>query len=221
MKIRSFMHISIFLYAFLMPQTVFLLFSLFLQDSNDKSRFLLHIETEQERSYFQSLSESMEITGLGTQTLQIMFNNIVIGIIIWSAVGIIYLLMFEKNPIKTPQLKGKTFKLAYAICLIFFLKEGFRIGFTILDLYHAVNLPYFVTLTTLVMPHAIFEFMGFIMVALFSLFWLKDQLNRKEGGLTPPKALAVILPILLISVSAVLETAVTPVIFSHYIASVL
>lgn len=220
MKIRSFTHISIFLYVFLMPQIVFLLFSIFLPDSNDNSRFLLHLETEQERLYFQSLSEAMETT-IGTQTLQILLNNVLIGVIIWSAVGIIYLMMYEKNKNKTPALEGKTFKLAYAVCLIFFLKEGLRIGFTILDLYHSVNLPYFVTLTTLVLPHAIFEFMGFIMVALFSLFWLKEQMARKEGGLTPPKVLAVFMPILLIAVSAVFETAVTPVIFSNYISSVL
>lgn len=203
-----------------MPQLTFLLFTILLPDSNDNTRLLLEVETEQEKLYFQSLSEAMEV-GIGSQTLYILLNNVFIGLIIWSAVAVIHLLIYERNSNKTQVLEKRTFTLAYAICLIFFLKEGMRIGITILDLYNSLNLPYFVTLATLVMPHAIFEFMGFIMMAIFALYWLKEQLERKEGGLTPPKALAVILPIVLIGVSAVLETTVTPMIFSNYIASVL
>lgn len=219
-KIRSLIHILVFLCAFIVPQIILFIFSISYLENNNNSQYTLNLETEHERMYFQYLSESMT-SKIDIHTFQILANNIIVGIILWGAVAAIYFLLFGREKNKTDKIAKITFRIAYLSCFFFFLKEGFRVGLTVLDFYQSMNIPYLVTTLTLILPHAIFEFMAFIMIAIFSLFWLKENLETSTGKTSKPKVLSIILPVVLISASAVIETTITPMIFSQYIHSIL
>lgn len=220
MRKKPLLHVSILLYAFLLPQIVFCLFSILLSDSNSKNHYSLDLTEESKHTYFQTLSETMT-TDVNLHTLQIMINNLFVGVALWAAVISIFLILFNGQKKKTKKIATTTFQVAYVALIFFFLKEGFRIGMTVVDFEHSIGLPTLITNMFLIFPHALFEFMGFIMIALFALYWLEDNSINYEGEMKLPKIWMLVLPAILICAAAVVETVVTPTLFTEYIKSLL
>lgn len=216
MKVNNPLHIGIFLMAFLVPQILIFLFSWLFMENKKGSLFLLDLKTEQEIMFFKFLAEEMQPT-VGIHTVQIFASNLFVSLVLWAAVISIYFLFYRHKDRRTNQLAVITFKVAYVACFFFFFKEGIRVGLTVLDFYQTMNMPYLATIFTLIMPHAIFEFMAFILIAIFALNWLNENIYQYRFYPKKPSVISVALPLVLILASALVETTLTPVIFNEFI----
>lgn len=214
MRLRTSLHVFIFSMAFIVPQIIFFFLETYVWSEKTEGLFRLPIHSDRDSEFFRMLGESMD-PALNISTLQIIGVNVMVSLMLWGAVISMYLIFYRRKEMQTVETKKLTFTLAYFACLFFFLKEGVRVGMSVVDFYYSVRIPYLPATLTLILPHAIFEFMAFILVAIFALNWLKGSLEVETFAW--PRPLIVIFPLILVVASALVETTMTPHLFQTYI----
>lgn len=214
MRLKTTFHIAIFSIAFIVPQIVFFLLESYVWSDKGDSLFELPIHSERDADFFRMLGEGME-PSLGIVTLQIIGVNMLVSLMLWGAVMSMYWIFNRDANSKEIYSKKLIFKLSYLACLFFFLKEGVRVGMSVVDFYYSVRVPYLPATATLILPHGIFEFMAFILVAIFALNWLKKCLD--EDRFSWPEKKIVLFPLILVVAAALVETTTTPYLFQWYL----
>ena len=140
-------------------------------------------------------------------TLSIILNNLFVVFALWlfSAVP---KWVYRRRPRRLGD-KKKLVSIIYIIYILYFIKEGVRVGLNLLGWNYT---SYGFALLTLILPHGIVEIGAFALTGALAFNWA-TSLNRFEL----PKIRSFIVPIILIIFSGVLETTLTPYIFKTFL----
>lgn len=137
-------------------------------------------------------------------TLEIILNNLFVVLVLWLF-SIIPAWVYYKRP-RNPEDEKRLIRTIYTAYTLYFIKEGIRNGLLILSFNYT---PYIFTLITLILPHGVAEIGAFALTADISLEWVRGL----SGEFKAPKIKHLTVPIILVVLSGILETTLTPYIF--------
>lgn len=150
-----------------------------------------------------------EITpSINYMTLEIVLNNLFVILALWLF-SLIPIWMFYRKP-RTPGDKERFIRFIYIVYILYFAKEGIRIGLDILGFSYT---PYIFTLLTLILPHGITEIGAFALTGAFALNWAKSL----DKSFKKPHPKHLIASTFLVIFSGILETTLTPYVFKTFL----
>lgn len=143
--------------------------------------------------------------------IYLVLNNLGVLLMLWfvSAVWIYY-------AARIPTSRKRVYRLALCCYLFFFAKELFRINQCILEFCRDSMVPYRAVLVNLILPHGIPEYFAFVLATAFALIWLARSLE--SGCWRYPGHRAVLSPVLLAILAAVIEITLTPYLYLNYLS---
>lgn len=220
-KYKTLSLLSSFWIIFIFPQLLYF-YVAFQNSKNDSLHFFdLTINRKGEDIFFKNIYHSMYPT-IDISTLHIILTNSMVSVVLWL-VSIFLCWMYYKRKNEVPDKDYGKFimKIGYLAYGFFFLKEGVRVGMSILDFQSSMNIPYLPSFLTLILPHALFEFTAFISISILALRWLNSNIenweNKEEGFIMPNKSY-ILIPLLLIISAGLVETTLTPYLFREYLS---
>lgn len=145
---------------------------------------------------------------LDRSTLEIILNNVFVMFALWLF-SVIPAWLFYRRP-RSPGDEEMLARIVYIAYILYFIKEGIRIGLELLDFHYT---SYIFSLLTLILPHGIIEMGALALTGAFALDWATNLGN----GFRFPKRKYFIIPTFLIVFSGILETTLTPYVFRSFL----
>ena len=205
--------IAILLWAlFLLPSLIFFSISLVQNNFN-------FIKADNISSYIKTTFSYMVETmppKIDKFTLEIFLCNLLVMFCIFLVSIAVYIFFYKRG--KTKYTPKQIMFLAIFFNLFFYIKEGIRMGYTVYSFADYFTLPYLLSFATLILPHLIFEFSAFIMASVISLKWLYNKVSLNKKVLDHNLILT---SIIILSVATIVETTLTPLVFTSYLKSLI
>lgn len=152
---------------------------------------------------------------LGRETILIVGNNLFIASLLWALTIItLFLAIKRRHSYNARVLLGWVIFLVY---LAFFVKESAGILLTLLDFQRTMRVPSIIAFLTLILPHGLFEYTAFVLIAVYGMEWFRANLDRNVMEL-PWHEIA--LSFLLIILAGIIETGITPYVFRAYLINI-
>lgn len=197
---------------FLFPSLYFFLKSII---ENNFNIFQTSNISAQMKTTFSYMTETMH-PKIDTFTLEILIINSIVMLCLWLISFLIYIVFYKRKEIKYKPIH--VMYVALFCNAFFYLKEGVKMGYTIYEFSKSFGLPYFFSFFTLILPHLIFEFTAFIMASAISLKWLYDKISSKTSKINYK---LISFSILVLLIAAIVETTLTPYLFTTYLKTLL
>lgn len=151
-----------------------------------------------------SMQDAIDLTAI-----EVIVHNSLVAICLWLIAMLPWLILKNKK-----QDKKTIIFIAFMGHVAFFVKEGIRMGLIVNQGFLGLH-PMSIFLT-LIFPHALFELPALIIVSVLSFCFLISLYDKNTLRLR-----CLLIPLVFLIVAGIIETHVTPAIFSNYLINYL
>lgn len=152
---------------------------------------------------------------LSRETILIIGNNLFIASLLWALTIITLFLAIKRR--RSYDAGVLLSQIIFLVYLAFFVKESAGVLLTLLDFQQTMQVPSIIAFLTLILPHGLFEYTAFVLIAVYGMEWFRANFDRDIVEL-PWHEIA--LSFLLIVLAGIVETGITPYVFRTYLMNI-